>query len=305
MFIVDYRDKVPDTFNFYILGDEHEGRNGIATKKIEKAVQMIRADKNARWANVGDAAEATFIHHPYYSTAVHAGKAATADLQVEVVVKRFTPIGEKCLAMLDGNHEERWIGTTDMSMNIATALSNRSNRKELIPFGGRTCKLLFTDDTKIFLTHGTGVVNSKAGDPEQREVNDGISIKRRLRDMPRHDCIVNFMGHIHKARISAPSPRLAVVGAEKLHQVYPSVARDNSGYIPEEFCWFGSTGGFLQGYPATPWTHLTADTDKSILQDKRSITTYVEKAGYTVVEIAIIKVVIKKRVVVSVERITL
>ncbi len=305
MFIVDSRDSVPQTLNVYLWPDMHIGFNGVAMEKLDKAVQIVQADKSAKVIGMGDACESCFIGHPYYSKAVHAGKIATADLQCEEVAKLLAPIGDKFIAWLDGNHEERYIDTIDMSLNIVKDLSNRSNRKDLIPYGGRTAKILISEQTKIYATHGGGVVNSKAGDPEQRRVNDGISIRRKLRDLPRHDCVVTAMAHIHKVRISPAQVRLAVVGEQKLRQIYTSFTQSDDGYIPDEFCWYCSTGGVLRGYPAKLWKPMPADSDKKDIDPRRSITTYVEKASYGVVEMAMICIEVVKGMVTNVKEVVL
>ncbi len=305
MFIVDCRGILPQTSNIYLWPDMHEGFAGTADKKVGRAVAIVRADKHARVIGMGDACESCFIGHPYYKKAIHAGRADTADLQCESVAKKLAPIGQKFLAWLDGNHEERYTETTDMSMNIVSDLSGRSNRKELIPYGGRTAKILLTDQAKIYVTHGSGVVNSRAGDPEQRRVNDGISIRRKLRDLPRHDCVVTAMAHIHKVRISPPQTKLAVVGERKLRQTHTSFMRNDDGYIPDEFCWYCSTGGVLAGYPAKTWEPMPADADKEDISKRRSLTTYVEKANYSVVEMGMICIEIRKGVVINVKEITL
>ena len=48
MFIVDYRDKLPKTFNIYLWPDMHEGFNGTSKKKITKAVTLVSADNSVR-----------------------------------------------------------------------------------------------------------------------------------------------------------------------------------------------------------------------------------------------------------------
>lgn len=305
MFIADCRDAVPQTLNVYLWPDMHEGFAGVADKKVKRAVEIVKADKIARVVGMGDACESCFIGHPYYSKAIHAGKSDTADLQCESVAKKLAPIGDKFLAWLDGNHEERYLDTTDMSLNIVSELSNRSNRKELIPYGGRTAKILLSDQARIYVTHGSGQVNSKAGDPEQRRVNDGISIRRKLRDLPRHDCVVTAMAHIHKVRVSPPQKKLAVVGERKLKQIHTSFMRNEDGYIPDEFCWYCSTGGVLMGYPAKTWDPLPADADKETISRQRSLTTYVEKANYSVVEMGMICIEIRKGAVVNVREVIL
>lgn len=305
MFIVDCRDSLPQTLNVYLWPDMHEGFAGVANEKIKKAVAIVKADKHARAIGMGDACESCFIGHPYYSKAIHDGRSSTADLQVESVAKKLAPIGQKFLAWLDGNHEERYVDTTDMSLNIVKDLSERSKRKDLIPFGGRTAKILLSDQARIYVTHGSGVVNSKAGDPEQRRVNDGISIRRRLRDLPRHDCVVTAMAHIHKVRISPPQTKLAIVGERKLKQTYTSFMRNDDGYIPDEFCWYCSTGGVLQGYPAKTWEPMPAKSDKEDIKPRRSLTTYVEKASYGVVEMGMIRIEMRKGLVRNVKEITL
>ena len=238
MFRVDYRGKLPEKLVVYLLGDLHVGSSGLTRRKVKIAVDMIKRQKNARCVMMGDLIEAIMADDYRYNPLQNNGKYQTIDEQCKEVAGILRPIRKKCLAMLDGNHEETVHKTikTDVLIGEALGLDKKI-------YGGRTVKIIINNKVKLFCTHGSGKVNSEAGDPEQIERNEAIKVKRKLRRL-QSDCIVMAMGHIHKLRVTGPFPRLSIIGNDRMEQVYPEPEMRKDGTINEDERWYCSTGSF-------------------------------------------------------------
>lgn len=276
MFIVDMRGELPDTYNLYFIGDTHEGRVGVMYKKWKRAIKNIKNDPVGYCAFMGDAIEARTPKHKKYSPFEQCeGKFQRIELQCENVGKIFRPIKHKILAWLLGNHDEEVEFIMDTSRQICKNMDALH-----IPHGGRTAKILISKNIKVYITHGSGTVNSRAGDPRQIETNEGIMVKRKLR-LLQGDCILMGMGHIHKMRIDKPFERLAIVGEKEAKQIYPTSARGIKGFIPENYRYYFSSGCFCKSYID-------------------GVTTYIEKAMYAPTELGMIKASIKNDHVVDV-----
>jgi hypothetical protein len=280
MFTVDAR-KYGDTFNFYAIGDLHVGRRGLAEHKIEECISLIKDDPIGCAGVMGDICETIKPSDKRFTIQEQdTGKFARLSQQWEYAAELLNPISDKLVFILDGNHEEVVYDVCHISSEIVKMISP----DEGIACGGRSAKVFFTDKIKGFFTHGSGSVQSKAGDPEQRERNDAINIKRKLRDL-QGDCILMGMGHIHKMRICKPTVELMLVGDGKdIKQVYTEPYFGPHGEVNEDKRFYFSSGAFMP-----------------LLME--GVTTYAEKAMYTPTEMGMIKCSVEEGAVKSVEKV--
>ena len=278
MLTLDHRKRIRrKTFNVYLLGDIHCGRIGVTYSKLEEAIDMIAADKTSYAALMGDQVEAIVPSDKRFAPSEQDGLYKRTSEQCEMIAGHLQPIKKQIISILNGNHEEK----VSAVLNCSDAIT-----KELgitLKSGSRTNKVHLTDNIRLWLTHGSSGCNSMAGDPEQIERNEAISIKRKLRRLSA-DCIVMAMGHVHKLRICKPTTGLMIVDGQ---QVYPEMLSDPvTGAIGEDYRYYCSTGSFVKGY-------------------LDGVDTYVERAGYAPTELGMIRVVIQKDKVVDVEKIIL
>jgi hypothetical protein len=108
--------KIGDVYNFYFIGDIHEGNVNHAEKELKQAVKIIAEDPNGYWIGMGDYVEAITIDDKKRFNPVTVcqeyGIDDLTDLpykQMERVFNKLKPIEKKCLALLVGNHEESYI----------------------------------------------------------------------------------------------------------------------------------------------------------------------------------------------------
>ena len=283
MIRADFSSRVPSNYRLYLLSCTHFGNAAMSMPSIKRAIKLIDSDSSAYWGHLGDVTESIHVGDFRYDPVVHAGKYQSADQQAEYFADTFAPIADKCLFILRGNHEEKIIKTIEVDRLITDRFRDYHGVKENIVRGGRTIKATFSDDFKLYATHGAGSVNSQAGDRRQMENNDAIKVKRKLR-LLQSDCIVMAMAHIHKVRVCSPVEQLHIIGDTKTVAVYPKIARTPEGVIPEDYRWYCSTGAFL----------------KTLVD---GMTTYSEAAMYSPTEIGCIRIDVTKGQVTDVAKV--
>ena len=281
MIRADFSDRVPQTFRLNLLSDTHIGNLATSYKAIETAVADIKSDRNGYWGFLGDGTESIHLWDKRFDTEIHAGEKAVASSQVGCWVECFEPILGRLLFYLEGNHERKIKGTEKISKAIIEKIKDKHGIEGIL-HGGVSIRAKFSEDFRLFATHGAGQVNSQAGDRKQVAVNNAIKVKRKLRHKA-GDCIVMAMAHIHKLVLHEPSEWLHLVGDKKSKAVYPIDFVSSSGAIHEDCRWYCATGSFLKGR-----------------QD--DITTYVEEAMYDPTELGYIQVFVERGKVVKVEK---
>ena len=251
MIWADYSDRLPKDFNLYLKGDDHIGSAACSFKTIQAEVKIIVDDPIGWWMHLGDAAESIYVDDPRFSLALHGGRDALVNDQVNRWFKLHEPAIPKLLAILDGNHEDRLKNTVDIVRLISDKIKDRVGID--IDYGGYTIVARLSKKFKLFATHGSRQVESQAGELRQRQVNEEIRVKRLLRDL-RGDCKVMAMGHIHKMRICPPSYDFYLAGEKKFDHIYPEEFVSSEGIIHPDSRWYCSTGSAAKIYiDVTTW----------------------------------------------------
>jgi hypothetical protein len=283
MEIVDFRDIEDfDNCNIYLKGDDHIGNLAVSYSSLNKLIKIINDDPIARWGNMGDGLECIYVGDRRFQLDIHGGKYERFLEQAKYWMELHRPIIPMMLFYLDGNHEEKLYHILKPGEFIADMIKREFGVKVIAP--GRTIKGIFTDHFRLYATHGSGTVQSRAGDPDQIDLNESLWIKRKLRHSA-GDCNVMAMGHIHKLRVRPPSTRQFLHGEKKIEQRYEDQFV-NRGLIHEDSRWYCSTGSVLRTF---------------IL----GATTYSEKAMYPPTELGMIRLVVKGGRLKDVQKVTL
>ena len=269
MEVCDFRRRLPKDYNLYFPSDWHEGTMAFHEKGAVKEMSIIKNDKNGYWIFGGDACECITVDDKRFNPAEHSGRYAKVMEQVEHVAFLMQPAKDKCLAIMQGNHEYKLSArnVVDIDKAIAAKLGHHVNA----PGFTMIAKL---PGFKLFFTHGSRNTNHTAGNRQQREFNESMWVMKYLRDL-QGDCLVSGMGHGHKMRIRKPLAELALVekdGEEK--QAYPNMVTSKEGFIAEDCRWYFMTGALRK---------LRVP----------GITTYSEMAGYRPNELGMIKLVVR------------
>src|SRR5579859_7408919 len=109
--------KASKTLRLYPVGDVHLGATACDINDFRRTVQMVAEDRDARWLGLGDMGDFIMPSDPRWNMdghdwkrlGYHKGRPTSGNLAVEHVAfirRELEPIRDKCLGLLDGNHED-------------------------------------------------------------------------------------------------------------------------------------------------------------------------------------------------------
>ena len=256
---------MPGSYKLVFGGDTHAFVEGFAWDHAKKYIQYIKKDKNTFWTCHGDVIDYMSPQDKRFKFRMGISQgtdtrtlplADRASDQLDQFLSFFSPIGDKCVEVGLGNHEDRIINI----MNPAKIISEKWNCQ-----WGTPMTVLTLPQFKAFLWHPFHfVINMQAGDPQQRYTNECMRIRRGMRYKPGSaDCEVSIMNHIHKIRISPPicrSQLLLSAEGGKFKSFHPEMTKvkdpkTGKQYYPEEYRWFASTGAMYGYYVDNDYTY--------------------------------------------------
>jgi hypothetical protein len=195
---IDIPHKRPDVFRIYPIGDIHKGSPHCDENKIEEQIALISQDKNARIIGMGDYTDCILANDKRFDIegfAPWCKRDNIVESQREAIVKLFTPVKDKILCLLTGNHEET-IHTyyqDDITRNICKDLGVRYGGYSayIVPNfvrsykadGASNCSKQYT----IHAWHGAGASQS-----------DGAVMMRLMSLVNEIQADIYLMGHLHK-----------------------------------------------------------------------------------------------------------
>ena len=210
----------------YYLGDVHEGAANHCDAAFKQAVDMIASDADA-WIGLGDYVDAINHNDPRFNPQEISERYSIKDLedlpkkQSDNFIKSITPIKDKCLGLIYGNHEDayRRHNTFDCVNYMCERLGLENLRHKawvnLAFYGGEDSNLA---PIKIVVCHGSGGGGMREGYP----VNKAYDVFRW--DM----ADIHVMGHLHQ---------MCADRAEYNHYAHNTMRSDK--------VWFGVNGCFL------------------------------------------------------------
>ncbi|KKN00976.1 hypothetical protein LCGC14_1132370 [marine sediment metagenome] len=285
---------MPDNFNIFNYGDTHEGNamaseSGMETlaNRLNTSVDGLPVTCNVA-IDSGDHIEGTDISHPYYDP-----KTCTEPQPLEqnkMAIKAREPFKEYLKVLLDGNHPLRYEKFGNLTALAADELKCH--------YGTWSCKISWvTKDNslmfKSFHIHGTKQITSVADDPQRRNANMKLSLKKQL--MRKHgDCLLMTKGHTHKLIVCLPEPELFLAddGVEINHQYTRVGDATSSGYIHPDNRFYINTGSMLKLY---------ANMDEAAAFKIHS--GYAERAEYDPVELGFTITKVRDRKITGIEKV--
>jgi len=268
---------IPPNCDIVLHGDTHDGNSLMCRKKLDSLLDWILADKHRYFVHMGDETDAITTDDKRYSH-------ETCDQPIPLeqrdsVVEQYWRARRRCIAWLNGNHNQKLARFGNITADICRALG--------VPYGSWTCKLRLHDKQgqilKMFLTHGfRGTINSNAKDHMQRAANLKAGMRRKLENKAA-DCLLMAMGHTHKLMVAEPARRL-ILGDDgtAITQNYLAAGRGDEPYIEPDARWYVNTGTFLGLYQI-------------------GVDSYAEQAGYDPNELGYAVARIRHRRLIAVE----
>lgn len=193
--VINYKSR-SNVFRIHPIGDIHAGTQHCALDKVRARIQIIKEDPFALWFGMGDYAEFITPHDPRWDCKVLSDwvhESNIAEDETKEIVKLFKPIKNKCIGLIEGNHEiaYRLHSNTDVQKNICERLG-------VVNLGySAFIKLIFrrtSGHARVFL----GVVSHGAGGAITR----GAKITRLERFMDNFNARWYAHGHVHDVIIS-------------------------------------------------------------------------------------------------------
>ena len=253
----------PDVFDLYGIGDIHGGSIHCAESKIKDKVNEIKNNKRAIWIGMGDYADSITTKDKRWSAYGIASWVNQGDImksQKDWLVDLLSPIQEKGLGLLTGNHEETIHDRhdEDVTRHLCEKLS--------LPFLSYACfvDLIFKRSTEqgskmfqIFAWHGAGAAQS-----------DGGKLMRLMKLVNEIQADIYLMGHLHDVVAKIPHRLKCVNGRVKS---VPLVATMTGSWLtaytqPKAGQHIGISYAEKQGYTPNkigcPVIHIWPDRDK-------------------------------------------
>lgn len=280
--------RLPDNHNLFLFSDLHKGSILFHRHGFEKFIDDVMSEKNNFVICGGDSIEAICVDDPRMDIDLLDPDAKKPLVQCKEVVKLYTPIKNRIISILEGNHEWKLQGYGSLVRDVICHDLFGDRKNDF--YGTYSVKASIRDKKgnlqyKIFYTHGAGTINSTADDPIRRESNMKLSLKRKLQHKA-GDALILAMGHTHKLLVAEPTHTLYLVDdGKKIKQEYTKPG-NNGQYIPPEHRWYCNTGSFMKLY-------------------REGVSGYAERFGYDPVQLGYIKCEIKNRQVVNIKAVEL
>lgn len=195
MQVIDYRVEYPSrssVYRIYPLGDMHAGTIHCSEHKIRSKVQQIKDDPFARWIGLGDYGEFIGKSDPRFDgkcIAPWVDPNEIAESEIDFIVNLFNPIKDKCIGLIEGNHEDAFRkhqdGDPQKQICKRLGLANLG----YTAFINLTFQRRHTTEAHVFL----GVASHGAGGA----ITKGAKVTRLERFMDNFNARWYAHGHVH------------------------------------------------------------------------------------------------------------
>jgi len=103
--VFEYSSGDDGTLKLVALGDIHLGHRNVDLRVLNKVINFIKNEDNCLWLGMGDYADAITVKDRRFDLNSIDPNYPTPDKQYRRIRELFEPIKEKCLGLLDGNHD--------------------------------------------------------------------------------------------------------------------------------------------------------------------------------------------------------
>jgi len=193
---VKYRSR-KDSFKLYPIGDIHAGTKHCSESETKKQVKVVEEDPYALWIGMGDYGEFITPKDPRWDVDVISPwveQNNVAESQRVWLKKLLSPIANKCIGLLEGNHEVsiRQHNFQDIYLDLCRDLG-------VTPLG-------YSCFVRFFFKRGAAGVHSFVGVFQHGSgaaQTEGGKIMRLKRLMDSFDADIYAMGHLHDIKTNS------------------------------------------------------------------------------------------------------
>jgi hypothetical protein len=237
-----------DNHDIVLMSDPHCGHKDTHYDGIDETIDTIAAEEIIEaWYDLGDNIEAVTNDHPYWQFDGVDPKRPLPYVQYEYLSKMFKPAASKLKAILYGLHDKRIFN------KVGNLVEDKLCKDLGVPYGTFACHVTVRNKKdgkpmfKMFLTHGAGSIKSTADDPIRKETNEGLILKRKLKDLF-GDCALMAMGHTHKGIVVKPKSKLYLNCSNGKIKSHHTSSPQTATWIHPDDRWYINTGGYLKAY---------------------------------------------------------
>jgi hypothetical protein len=230
---------VPENCRIYVVGDLHIGSIFFKEREMRSLIKKIEKEPNSRIILMGDLLESIKSDDKRFHLDNVKYPVADPLKQANFAVDLFKPIRDKILVSLKGNHEHGIHRTGNIMKDVICKQLN-------VPYGTLSCILTINDSFEIYCWHGSGMIRSRAEDPETQRLNEMKMLKRKLQKKY-GTALVQLMGHAHKLIVSDPSEHRQLyltIRNRELKDGYTKSPVSGIRYIETQYRWYGCSGCF-------------------------------------------------------------
>lgn len=207
------------SWSFYVIGDVHVGAANCAEDKLRHLVQRIKANPNAYWIGGGDMCDAVILNDtarfdpsilPDWLLQGHSPDAVRhnlqdmLDAQKKRLFKFLDPIKDRCLGLIEGNHEysimkhhnRNFLNDMCTHFGVENLTDCAFMRFRFVRRVNGRCP---TATVRAFISHGHGGGRTSGSEP---------NILYRL--AADKECEIILKGHSHSFCIHPPIPMLSI-----------------------------------------------------------------------------------------------
>jgi|TARA_Y100000310_G_scaffold322336_1_gene381250 hypothetical protein len=189
-----------NTFRLYPLGDIHLGVIHCDEELLAAKVAEIQGDKNALWVGMGDYGDCITpsdfkrwdgkILAPWMKDAID----NIGPTQVRRVDEMLSPIWDKCLGLVEGNHDD-WIRRYN-HYDFMGELLRLANKKHEVKYGGVSCFIRLNFKRKKSTEVHDYIIHARHGEGSARTSGARALAVLRLATSMVNSHII-FSGHLH------------------------------------------------------------------------------------------------------------
>ncbi len=189
-----------DSFVFYPLGDMHLGVVHSDENLLREKVAEIKSIKNALWLGMGDYGDCITpsdfkrwegkILAPWMKD----NEDNIGPTQVEKVDEILSPIWDRCLGLLEGNHDD---GIRKFNhYDFMKELLKKANKKHTVPYAGASCFLRINFKRNNSNESHDYIIHARHGEGSARTSGArALAVLRLSQTMV--NAHITLMGHLH------------------------------------------------------------------------------------------------------------
>jgi len=229
--ILEFSSHKESNWTIVPIGDIHFGHRNVDLDKLRNTIKFVEKTERCLWLGMGDYADAITVKDRRFDLNSVNPDYATPDKQYRFIRSIFAPIKEKCLGLLDGNHD--YIHWKQHNHNYVDGLAYDLG----VPYLGINAyvRLVFTRKSgkrkkqnrfDIYCHHGWTGARTVGG-----RINRITDLANIFPNLPLY-----LMGHVHLLGPAPPRIQLSVdsrLNVTELRQNFVFTGSYLKGYMPD------------------------------------------------------------------------